>query len=89
MFMNLQLALIPNKHLRIDESILGLAGYCLTLLDKPMSPDELLAHLHSNNSKWSFKPNMDYVLLALDTLYAIKQITPVSDNRVHRRVKDK
>lgn len=82
MSLNRHLALIPNKHVRIDQSILALAGHCLTMLDTPKTADELYAALNSNGSKWRFKPSMDYIILALDTLYAIKKIEFTSDDRV-------
>lgn len=80
--MNLQLALIPNKHVRIDQSVLGLAGYCLSLLESPKSPDELYSILNSNNSNWNFKPTLDHIILALDTLYSIGKIKTTTDNRL-------
>ena len=82
MSMNLQLALIPSKHVRIEQSILALAGQCISLLDTPKSPDELYSRLNAEKTDWKFKPTMDYIILALDTLYAIKMLKCTTDNRI-------
>lgn len=52
------------------------------MLDTPKTADELYAALNSEGSGWRFKPSMDYIILALDTLYAIKKIDFTSYDRV-------
>ena len=77
-------ALVPHKHVRFCESLLGLAGYIRTLLVEPMTIDGLYSFLNSTNSKWIIQPNFTEVVLALDILLILKQIEPVGENHIRR-----
>lgn len=62
--------ILPTKHIRISESLLGLGGYLLTLLKRPMSIDELWAEYEkSNNKKFPAYHSFDNLILSLDLLY--------------------
>lgn len=67
-------ALVPHKHVRFCESLLGLAGYVRTLLTAPMTLDNLHSFLNSSQSTWLIKPNFTEVVLAVDILMCLKQV---------------
>lgn len=83
--MNVQFALIPHKHVRFNQSILGIAGYIRSYLNTPRTVDEIIALMSNDSCSWGFKPTFEHIIFALDTLFALKQIVLVSDNRVQRR----
>lgn len=68
--------LLPSKHIRLSESLFGLAGYLLRLLDTPVTVDELWWKFSKvNNSRHlpAFH-DLDNVILALNFLYTIGAI---------------
>jgi len=77
-------ALIPHKHVRFCESLLGLAGYIRTLLAEPMTIDGLYSFLNSTQSAWRVKPDFSEVVLALDILLILKQVELVGENHIQR-----
>jgi hypothetical protein len=78
-------ALIPHKHVRFCESLLGLAGYIRGVLDtESMTIDGLYTFLHSPQSTWLVKPDFTEVILALDILLILKQIELTGENHIQR-----
>jgi len=77
-------AIVPHKHVRFCESLLGLAGYIRALLVEPMTIDGLYSFLNSPQSTWLIQPNFTEVVLALDILLILKQIEPVGENHIQR-----
>jgi hypothetical protein len=73
--MTSQLALLPNKHVRFCDSLLGLAGHVRVLLSQPRTVDELWTLMESDNSSWPMRPRFEYLLLSIDVLFALKQLT--------------
>ena len=41
MSMNTQTMLLPHKHIRFSNSLVAIAGYIRTIIDEPISIDEL------------------------------------------------
>lgn len=82
--MNIQNALLPHKHVRFCDSLIGLAGFVLGLLDEPRTIDEIMAMLEKNSTKWPGRFSFSYTLLAVDVLYALNQVVLVDGDRIVR-----
>lgn len=82
--MNTQSILLPHKHIRFCESLVGLAGFVRDLLAEPRTIDELWALIDRNNSGWPSRPAFEHLILAIDLLFAINQIQLVANNRIRR-----
>ena len=77
-------ALVPHKHVRFCESLLGLAGYIYGVLVEPMTIDGLYSFLNSSQSTWLVKPDFAEVVLALDILLILKQIELTGENHIKK-----
>jgi hypothetical protein len=84
--MNIQTALLPHKHTTFSESLLGTAGLLRSLLVEPRSIDELWSMVQTDAESWPARPSFTEVLLAVDLLFCIGQVSPSRDGRVRRRV---
>lgn len=82
MHMNIQTALLPHKHVRFSESLIGVAGMVRRRLDQPRTIDELWAILESEADEWPSRPSFSHLVLAIDVLFAIKQVRTAPDGRV-------
>jgi hypothetical protein len=75
--------LLPDKHVKIAESILGLAALVVANLQKPLPFDDLMAVLTPKfeTPEWPAYHNTETVLLALCFLYsaALVEVTPEGD----------
>jgi len=75
--------LLPDKHLKIGESILGLAALVLTNLEKPQAFDKLMAILAKRfeTPEWPAYHNTETVTLALCFLHlaGFIDVTPEGD----------
>jgi hypothetical protein len=80
--MNIQSALIPHKHTRFNDSIITLAGRVRDLLDQPRSIDEIWSVVSGRSNAWGVSVSFTHLVLAVDMLYAIRQIKLVADGRV-------
>lgn len=80
--MNIQAALLPHKHVRFCDSMLALAGFLRQCLMEPRSVDELWAMLDREGSGWPTRPSFTQLVLALDILFAIGQVTAAPNGRV-------
>lgn len=64
---------MPNKHILFSDSLLAVAGLLRAkLMSKPLTLDELWLTLKNDNS--IIQPDFTDVVLAIDILYAIRQI---------------
>jgi hypothetical protein len=59
-----------------------LAGFILSLLDEPYTIDEIMVLLAKNKENWPGRFSFSYVLLAIDVLYALKQVMLVNGERI-------
>lgn len=82
--MYIQSALIPNKHTRFSDAIITLAGRVAALLDQPRTVDELWSIISTYSKGSGAATTFTHLVLAIDTLYAIRQIELVADGRVRR-----
>lgn len=69
--------LLPEKHINLSESLWGLGGVILKILEKPKYLDDLLNDYQKiDNSKYfPASHSINEVILALDLLFAIGAIT--------------
>jgi hypothetical protein len=80
--MNIPAQLLPHKHIRFCESLIGLAGYIRQLLNKPLTIDEVYTILNSSESVWLYKPSFEQVVSAVVILFAIGQISETDNNKL-------
>ena len=67
--------ILPTKHIRISESLIGLGGYLLSILKKPMTIDELwILYEKTNNKRFPAYHTFDNVILSLDFLYLMGSV---------------
>jgi hypothetical protein len=64
--------------------LIGLAGFILNLLDEPRTIDEIMVLLTKSREKWPGYFSFSYTVLALDVLYALKQVELINGDRVAR-----
>jgi hypothetical protein len=82
--MIIQTALLPHKHVQFSESTLAIAGSIRQMVAEPRSVDELWSLINHNAEDSSRTPSFTQVVLAIDVLFAIKQIAATPDGRVFR-----
>jgi len=71
--------ILPTKHIRISESLIGLGGYLLKFLQEPMSIDQLwIKYENVNNKKYPAYHNFDHMVLALNLLF-IMEIVEINE----------
>ena len=68
--------LLPDKHISLAESILGLGAFVLSVLDRPQSLDRLHAKVSRacESGELPAQHGFDNVLLALLFLYSIDAV---------------
>ncbi len=76
--------ILPNKHITISQSLLGLGGYILTCLDSPQTIDELWQHLERTlgSAKFPARHTFENMILALDFLFLIRAIDYASEGKI-------
>lgn len=79
--MNIQAALIPHKHTRFSDAIITLAGRVRVFLDQPRTVDELWSIISKHSKDWG-AVSFTNLVLAIDILFAIRQIELVADGRI-------
>lgn len=78
--------LLPDKHVKVGESILGLAALVLTCLSRPMPFDRLMAVLTPSfeTAEWPAYHNTETVSLALCFLHSIGLVDVTDEGDVYR-----
>ncbi|MCX6237035.1 MAG: hypothetical protein NTY07_05655 [Bacteroidia bacterium] len=62
--------ILPTKHIRISESLIGLGGYLLNLLKEPTTVDHLWLKFEKvNNKRFPAYHNFDNMVLSLNLLF--------------------
>ncbi len=76
--------ILPNKHITTSQSILGLGGYILTVLESPQTIEELWQDLEKTlgSPKFPSKHTFENMILALDFLYLIHAIDYTSEGKI-------
>ena len=80
--------LLPDKHIRLSESLLGLGAFILTLVDEPQSVDAIWAHLQTarNTEQLPAYHSFDNVVVTISFLYSIGAIAEKNDGGLARCV---
>jgi len=81
--------ILPSKHIRFSESLMGLGGMLLSFINEPKSVDEIwFKYSEINNSKKKFPAyhNFDNVILALNYLYLIGAIEINNNGKIQNAV---
>jgi hypothetical protein len=66
--------ILPSKHIRLSESLLGLSAVLLEFLQTPISVDELwfkFSAINNSRDKFPAYHSFDNVVLALNILYSM------------------
>lgn len=69
--------LLPDKHIKFSESLLGLGSFLLSILQNPMNVDSLWREYSQARDGGNYPAHHSFenVVLALDFLFAIGAIT--------------
>jgi hypothetical protein len=69
--------LLPDKHIKFSESLLGLGSFLLSILKKPMSVDTLWREYSQARDSATYPAyhSFENIVLALDFLFAIGAIS--------------
>jgi hypothetical protein len=81
--------ILPSKHIRFAESLMGLGGILLSIINEPKTIDEIwFKYSEINNSKLKFPAyhNFDNVVLALNYLYLIGAVEINSNGKIQNAV---
>ncbi len=78
--------LLPAKHIKLSESIIGLSGFVLEKLNKPKTVDMLWSELRVavERKEYPAYHPFENLLLSLDFLYSIGVIQLDDNNMVSR-----
>jgi hypothetical protein len=73
--------ILPDKHIKFAESLLGLGSYVLSALDVPKTLQELWDSYSKVNDSITFPAyhNFDHLVLSIDFLYSIGLIETTED----------
>lgn len=84
--MNIQIMLLPHKHVQFSASLLAVAGFVREFLSEPCTLDELWEVIDNRRESSPIKPSFTQMILAVDILFAIKQAQSDEDGRIFRLV---
>lgn len=82
MSLKIRSALLPHKHVRFNSSVVGLAGHIRAGLTGPKSLDDLWLELSSEDSAWSGRPTFESIVLAVNVLFAVGEVTLCSNGSI-------
>lgn len=80
--MKIQTALLPHKHVKFSASLIAMAGHVRGYLSEPRTIDELWSVVDSANKSSTIKLTFTHLVLAVNILFAIQQVTANSDGRI-------
>lgn len=78
--------ILPSKHIRFSESLLGLGGILINLIKEPLSIDEIwfkFSEINNNKKKLPAYHNFDNVVLALNYLFLIGAISLDNNGKIY------
>jgi hypothetical protein len=78
--------LLPEKHIKLSESILGLGSFIIDSLKEPKHFNQIIREFHAKFESKAYPSDhpLENLLLAVDFLYAIGTITLFEDGRLVR-----
>lgn len=76
--------ILPSKHIRLHECILGVGAVVLELLSKPMDIDEIREAIDASARKGKIpaRPSFENIILAINILYAMGAISADADGNI-------
>jgi hypothetical protein len=80
--------LLPSKHVRLAESILGIGALILDVLRQPMTLDALKDAVDARvaGEQLPSHPSLEMIVLALDLLFAVGAVTTSDHGAITRCV---
>ena len=78
--------ILPSKHISIAESLFGLGGYILSILDKPKTLEEIWKEFSNNSKKYPAYHGFDNLVLAIDYLYMIGSIEVNKKGKIYHAI---
>lgn len=82
MHMNIQSNLLPHKHLRFSDSILGIGGLVKSVLKEPMTVDEIWSAIHKNSHQWPGKISYTNMVMGIYVLFTIGHLELMDNERL-------
>lgn len=80
--MNIQTQLLPHKHIKFSESLIGLAGFVRQILkQQSCTVDEVWEFLNTEDSGWLCKPSFDQVVIAFVILFSLNQVKELDNQK--------
>ena len=78
--------LLPDKHISMAESVLGLGAFVLGILDEPMTPDKIHSRVlaATEDGRLPARHGYDSVVLALLFLYSVEAVEMTDSGGVRR-----
>jgi hypothetical protein len=78
--------ILPDKHIRVSESLVGLGGFVLRSLERPITIDELWSDFAKINNTKQFPAyhSFENLVMAVDFLFALGVIDQESSGRLFR-----
>ncbi len=77
--------ILPSKHIRFSESLLGLGGVILNILQEPKTIDEIwfkFSEINNNKRVFPAYHNFDNIVLALNYLFIVGAVSITKDGRI-------
>ena len=80
--------LLPDKHITLAESIIGLGGFVLSVLDRPKTADQIYQRVKEARDDKSLPAfhDLDSVMLAVLFLYLIGAVEGTESGGIRRCV---
>lgn len=78
--------ILPSKHIRFSESLLGLGAVLLNIINEPKSIDEIwIKYSEINNRKNKFPAyhNFDNIILSLNYLFVIGAVSIDKSGKIY------
>lgn len=78
--------ILPSKHIRFSESLLGLGGIILSILKEPSTIDEIWFKFSEFNNNKKVLPayhNFDNIVLALNYLFIVGAISIDNNGKIY------
>lgn len=77
--------ILPEKHIKLSESLLGLGGYVLKLLDKPRTIDDIWREYSKVNNTNMFPAyhGFDNLILAVDFLFTVGAVDIMRSGEIY------
>lgn len=81
--------ILPSKHIRFSESLLGLGGVLLSFINEPISVDEIwykFSEINNHEKKLPAYHNFDNVVLALNYLFLIGAVSLDKNGKIYNAI---